>query len=226
MMHVKNRATRVITAGCLVIGASLLAGCLRTHNDVVLSQQKPLEVNVNLKGKFTVVIQEQAQQGMDYIAGDTSQIPTVPARGNHAKTTTPSSASATGPSSLRLTGIRGVVLFADGGDSMTIHQLFMRLRADYPRVLSLLKRKLVGEAHTGYLAAREHLSAAQSQFLDAENGFRMALYKKLARRNGISVAKEALAFYAARLRHLPHGVWVQMRSAGGGWVWVIWQGQS
>jgi uncharacterized protein YdbL (DUF1318 family) len=92
-------------------------------------------------------------------------------------------------------------------------------------VLSLLQRKLVGEAHTGYLSPRGQLTASQSQFVNAENGFRKALYRKLAQRNGISVAKEALAFYAARLRHLPHGVWVQLRVKGGGWAWVIWQGQ-
>ncbi len=217
---------RMVAVGCMVVGAGFLAGCLRTHNDVVLSQQKPLEVNVNLHGKFTVVIQEQAQQGMDYIAGDTSQIPSVTPPAHKIKKTVPLPTSASGPSSLRWSGGMRTVLFADSGASMSIHQLFMRLRADFPRVLSLLRRKLVGEAHTGYLSPRGHLTAAQSQFMDAENGFRKDLYKKLAQRNGISVAKEALAFYAARLKHLPHGVWVQLRTKGGGWVWVIWQGQS
>ena len=225
MFRTQIKPMRLVAAGCAIAGASLLAGCLRTHNDVVLSQQKPLEVNVNLHGKFTVVIQEQAQEGMDYIAGATSQIPTI-----SPPTSKPShhanSVGSTGPSSLR-TGTSGLpVLFADSGSSMTIHQLFMRLRADFPRVMSLLRRRLVGEAHTGYLEPRGQLSSAQSEFVDAENGFRKALYKKLARRNGISVAKEALAFYAARLTHLPHGVWVQLRVKGGGWAWVIWRGQN
>ncbi len=221
-----SKAVRGLAAGCVVIGAGLLAGCLRTHNDVVLSQQKPLEVNVNLKGKFTVVIQEQAQQGMDYIAGDTSRIPTItPPAAKPTKATT-TTASAPGTSSLRWKGGTEPVLFADSGASMSIHQLFMRLRTDFPRVMSLLRRRLVGEAHTGYLTPRGSLTAAQAQFVNTENGFRKSLYKKLAQRNGISVAKEALAFYAARLRHLPHGVWVQLRAKGGGWVWVIWRGQS
>lgn len=224
MFRTQIKPMRLLAAGCAIAGASMLAGCLRTHNDVVLSQQKPLEVNVNLHGKFTVVIQEQAQEGMDYIAGATSKIPTI-----NPPTTKPiansSGGSSTGPSSLRTETSSLPVLFADSGSSMTIHQLFMRLRADFPKVMSLLRQRLVGEAHTGYLSLRGHLSSADSQFVNAENGFRKALYKKLAQRNGISVAKEALAFYAARLRHLPHGVWVQLRVKGGGWAWVIWRGQ-
>ena len=224
MLRTKIKPMRLLAAGCAIAGAGMLAGCLRTHNDVVLSQQKPLEVNVNLHGKFTVVIQEQAQEGMDYIAGETSQIPTInPPKAKPTPSST--STSSTGPSSMRMTGNARPVLFADSGGSTTIHQLFMRLRADFPKVMSLLRQRLVGEAHTGYLSPRGHLSSAQSQFVDAENGFRKALYKKLAQRNGISVAKEALAFYAARLRHLPHGVWVQLRVKGGGWAWVIWRGQ-
>ncbi len=249
----------VLVAGAAVM-TSLLAGCLRTHNDVVLSQQKPLQVNVNVTGKFTVVIQEQAQQGMDYIAGDSTQIPAIAAPTTAPATTgttpaaapgtapgatmgntpatapvsTPASiptvipaggnsAATTGPSSLRWSA-RSPVIFADGGQSMSIHRLFKRLRADFPKVMRLLKKRIVGESHTGLLAVRGAITPAQSEFVDAENAIRTSLYRKLAEKNGISVAKEALAFYAARLRHLPKGVWVQLRKSNGGWVWAIWHG--
>ncbi len=72
-------------------------GCLRTHNDVVISQPKPLQVDVNLNGKLTLVIQD-ARNDMQYIAGPPpAGAATAPAGAAAAPAATPAAAPPPAP---------------------------------------------------------------------------------------------------------------------------------
>lgn len=206
-------------------------GCIRTHSDVVISQPKPLQVDVNLNGKLTLVIQD-ARNDMQYIAGPppagTAPVPaTQPAA---APATAPAAATApasTQPNSLRLQKpIADVVIFADDippAQMTTKQQVLKELHEDYPRLRVLLIKHLIGEAHTGYVEARGTLTAKQKKLINEDNAYRRRLYQIVGKSTGQSVPTVGLIYFQVRLRYLPNGVWVQqLNNSTGLWVWVKW----
>ena len=213
-----------------------LNGCIHTHSDVVISQPKPLQVDVNLNGKLTLVIQD-ARNDMQYIAGAPPAGPstapagvaTVPATlptaaPQAAPTTTP---AATKPSSLRMPNAADrVVIFADDippAQMTTKQQVLAELREDYPHLRVLLIKHLIGEAHTGYVEARGALTAKQKKLIHEDNAYRQRLYQIVGKSTGQSVATVGLIYFQVRLRYLPDGVWVQqLNNSTGQWVWIKW----
>ena len=208
-----------------------LAGCIRTHSDVVIHQPKPMVVDVNLSGTLTLVV-KNARDDMQYIAGHAppkaaglSANPTIPVV-DIPPTTQPTTTSTSSPSSSLLQA-RGLdpVIFADANSSAGKSAILRQLRADYPKVRALLDRHLVGEAHTGYMVPRAHLSARQARFVNQDNALRRELYQAVAAETGRSMAQVGLSYYVVRLRYLAKGVWVQAKNqANGQWVWIRWHG--
>ncbi len=213
-----------------------LNGCIHTHSDVVISQPKPLQVDVNLNGKLTLVIQD-ARNDMQYIAGPPPGGPsTAPAGGAIVPATMPAAAphtapaagpATTQPSSLRLRNpADSTVIFADDippAQMTTKQQVLAELREDYPRLRVLLMKHLIGEAHTGYVEARGTLTAKQKKLIHEDNGYRRRLYQIVGKSTGQSVPTVGLIYFQVRLRYLPDGVWVQqLNNSTGQWVWVKW----
>ena len=209
---------------------------------MVISQPKPLQVDVNLNGKLTLVIQD-ARNDMQYIAGapaaGAATAPTgaaaapaaVPAKSpgtapQAAPTTAPAPAT-TQPSSLRMQKpINSVIIFADDippAQMTTKQQVLAELREDYPRLRVLLMKHLVGEAHTGYVEARGSLTAKQKKLINEDNAYRQRLYQIVGKSTGQPVATVGLIYFQVRLRYLPNGVWVQqLNNSTGQWVWIKW----
>ncbi len=222
----------LIPSAVVACGLTLgLAGCIRTHSDVVIHQPKPMVVDVNLSGTLTLVV-KNARDDMRYITGHAprkaaglSTNPTIPVV-DIPPATQPTTKSTGRPSSslLRAHGMNPVI-FADANPSAGKSAILKQLRADYPKVRALLGRHLVGEAHTGYLVARTHLSAGQARFVSQDNVLRRELYQAVAAETGQSMAQVGLSYYVIRLRYLAKGVWVQAKNqANGQWVWIHWNG--
>ncbi len=206
--------------GIAAMCALSLGGCLQTHNDVVISQPKPLEVNVNLNGKLTLVIQD-ARNDMDFIAGGqdrdtTGTSPaTAPVKPSPARTEPPSSY-------LDSTGTQARVIFAD--TTISKADILQHLRADFAMNHKLLLAHLVGEAHTGYMEARAALTNAQQAFVAHDNRWRKRLYELRAAQTGQPTATIGMIYFKIRLKFVPNGAWVQQYdSAKGRWVWIHWK---
>ena len=217
------------SAGVACVLTLGLAGCIRTHSDVVIHQPKPMVVDVNLSGTLTLVV-KNARDDMQYITGHSpgktsgtsasAGIPVV----DIPPATQPATKSTHSPSSLLLQP-HGPVIFADANPAPGKSAILKQLRADYPKVRALLDRHLVGEAHTGYMVARAHLSARQARFVSQDNALRRELYQAVAAETGRSMAQVGLSYYVVRLRYLAKGVWVQAKNqANGQWVWIHWHG--
>ncbi|MGC8623636.1 MAG: DUF1318 domain-containing protein [Phycisphaerae bacterium] len=203
-----------------------LGGCLQTHNDVVISQPKPLEVNVNLNGKLTLVVQD-AQNDMDFIAGRRS--PTAAGTG---AATTPSTlpvkipaTTAGKPSSCLVPPPRQAgVIFADAASTVSAAEILRNLRADFAENHRLLAAHLVGEAHSGYMEVRGALTNTQQAFVAHDNRWRKRLYELRAAQTGQSMATIGLIYFKIRLKFVPPGAWVQQYDKSTGqWVWVHWK---
>ena len=209
-----------IFAVILTTGLFFMTGCIRTHNEVVLRQPKPLQVNIQLTGKLTLVVKE-AHDDMRYITG-AAPAETAPSNPVAPPATRTRGKVSPGSSSSLIPGGDRVVVFADAaGGSLTKAQVLRKLRLNFPRVKRLLLAHLVGEAHTGYLVPRGHLGGPRRRFVRRDNALRRRLYEIVSRRTGQSVAQVGFVYFHVRLRYLPAGVWVQRfdRSTGR-WIWV------
>lgn len=207
--------------GCCAVlaGGMMLPGCLRTHNDVVISQPKPLEVNVNLKGKLTLVIQD-AHSDMDFIA-DQSKAPPV-GEAHQAPATQPTSAPAPGAGFLQDPQSGEMpVIYADAPAISNRKIILEHLRADFHRCHQLLAAHLTGEAHTGFMVARAPLNASDAHFMKEDNHWRKALYELRAKQTGHSVAQIGHVYFAVRVKYAPNGSWVQsFDQSSDQWVWI------
>ena len=205
-------------------GLAGLGGCLQTHNDVVISQPKPLEVNVNLNGKLTLVVQD-ASSDMDFIAGDTG----------HEKSSSPATAPVAPGKASTKTSVRPSVFLIPAGAAVRIisvdatttgrsADILEHLRADFPKNHKLLAAHLVGEAHTGYMQARATLTPAQQAFVAHDNRWRKRLYELRAAQTGQPIATIGLIYFKIRLKFVPVGAWVQhYDQTTGQWIWVHWK---
>ncbi len=207
-----------------------LGGCLQTHNDVVISQPKPLEVNVNLNGKLTLVVQD-ANSDMDFIAGDSNHDKNAPkptGSKTSVNTTVPAKTPQTGtgrPSSYFIpTDAHASVIFADATATISQSDILQHLRADFAENHKLLAAHLVGEAHTGYMAARGSMTSTQRAFMAHDNRWRKRLYELRATQTNQPLATIELIYYKIRLKFVPAGTWVQQYDKSTGqWVWVHWK---
>jgi uncharacterized protein YdbL (DUF1318 family) len=207
-----------------VLMVTCLGGCLQSHNDVVISQPKPLEVNVNLNGKLTLVVQD-ARNDMDFIAGGSSgsaDVTGVPEKSSAQPVKAPATTSGK-PSSCLIPQYRQErVIFTDV--TISAADILRHLRADFAENHQLLAAHLVGEAHSGYMEARGDLTNAQQAFVAHDNRWRKRLYELRAAQTGQSMATIGLIYFKIRLKFVPRGAWVQQyEQSTGQWIWVHWK---
>ena len=106
------------------------------------------------------------------------------------------------------------VMAGDGGGP-TESELLESMRERLPAIMELKLAGKVGETNRALLTPRGDLDRKQRQLVEAENGDRIAFYRKVAARLGVSL--EAVQKKRAKqIREAsPEGVWVQ--SAKGEW---------
>ena len=231
MTSIKHCLTRGASLLLTVAACSASTGCLSTHNDVVIQQQKPLEVDVNLNGKLTLVVHE-AHDDLSYITGQApspapaaATAPAIRASAGEPPSTLPSATGASQPSSFNtLQSRRSMVLLdvfaADAGGLPDKSTVLQEMRANYPAVRKLKDAQLVGEAHSGYVVALKALSPTQQQTIQKQNLYRRELYQIVAGQTGQSVQAVSLIFFKQWLRFLRPGDWYQKQNASGQWVWT------
>lgn len=230
-------------AGLFLIGSLTACGTIQTRNTVVIEQAKPIEVNVNLHADINVVITD-ARKDMEQITGqkpirmvspeDIGLPPDSPATGTSA------SPGAALPAAdliwLTKNPSPPVLLLADLGVAAPQEaqhvapqnvdrsdELKAAMADRNKEVRALLDTHLAGEAHTGLLAARGELSAAQQKLADTENADRSELYKLEAAKKNISIDKVALSFYLARLDYAQKGDWYERYNKDTkAWEWAQW----
>lgn len=104
---------------------------------------------------------------------------------------------------------------AASGDSEAV--ILQRMLERVPQVEGLKQAGLAGEAHTGYLVARERLNPRQQSVLDAENADRRRAYELTAQRTGSTaeeVGRQRALILASEARpgtwlQAPNGSWSQ-----------------
>jgi uncharacterized protein YdbL (DUF1318 family) len=228
--EINMKPLRLFLLGTATACSIALGGCLQTHNDVVISQPKPLEVNVNLNGKLTLVVQD-ANSDMDFIASDSNH-GTNDTKPAGPKTSVnkpvPTKALKTGPgqpsSYFVPAETPAFIIFADATATISQSDILNHLRADFAENRKLLAAHLVGEAHTGYMVARESMTRAQRAFMAHDNRWRKRLYELRAAQTNQPLATIGLIYFKIRLKFVPAGAWVQQYDNSiGQWVWVHWK---
>ena len=202
--------------------AATLSAC-NTHHEI---EVKPIDININLSGRLDLVVHD-ARENVDQIAGEKAQrtvrpedigLPPSPATRPGAAADFPHEALPA-----------PIVYLADFGRTPAPARLaseadLTKSMADrYAQMRSLLDTKLAGESHTGLLAARGDLTAAQKTLFEAENSDRAALYSLEAARRKITEAEVALGYYLARLGHARQGDWYEKyNKSTSAWEWKQW----
>jgi uncharacterized protein YdbL (DUF1318 family) len=201
------------------IALVLFAGCFHTKSEVDV---KPVDINLNITGRFELVITDARRQEEEITGSKPKRIVTPEDIGLPAASAPRSSATRTGtmltddgPASARL------VLVADTGTDE--QALIQRMAARHPQIASMLDSQSVGEGHSGFLVPKSNLSPSQQALLDAENADRAQLYKLEAVRKNASVDQVALGYYMARLEQVNKGTWVERyNKSSASWEWFQW----
>jgi len=204
-----------------LLTTALLTGC--THSEIVIKQDKPMEINLNVNANVNLVIHD-ARQDMEQITGekpkqtvnpeDIGLPPAAPAGHTAAPT-----AILPSPAVLTLADFspRTTVRLAAEDD------LKKSMAARDKEIRALWDAALVGESHTGLLVAKGALTAPQTALMTAENSDRAQLYKIQAAAKGSSEADVALAFYLSRLGYAQKGCWYEKYDkTASAWVWAQW----
>ena len=115
---------------------------------------------------------------------------------------------------LLLAGAAFPAVGADGGD-VSEAELLESMRERLPAIMELKLAGKLGETNRALLTPRGGLDQAQRKLLEAENKDRIAFYRKVSARLGVSL--EAVQRKRAKqIREAsPEGVWLQ--SAKGEW---------
>jgi hypothetical protein len=204
------------------LALTAISGC--TRHEVVLQQQAPLEVNVNLSGRMELVITD-ARQNLQAITGqaprqvvrpeDIGLPPVAPAPGQQP------GAMLRDPSRV----IYASMLVDAQPMSQNDEGALKKSMADrYPKIRALHSRHVTGEAHTGLVVRRGELNADEQRLIDDENRDRRQLYAAEARRREMPEAEVALGYYVARLGYAEPGDWVErFNNDTQRWEWVRWQ---
>ena len=214
----------MLMAAVIAITCTTLIGCVRTKSEVDV---KPVDINLNITGRLELVItdaRKEEQQitgaapkrtvrpediGLPAGSAPTSEAGSEPKLAN-ARTRTP-----------RLMLVAEIYPVADSGDRK--EQLIQQMSARHQQVAAMLDSQIVGERHTGFLAARGSLSAEQQALINADNADRAELYKIEATTKNTTENQVALAYYVARLEHVNKGNWVERYDkATASWDWFQW----
>ena len=233
---------KTLTALAALTLLTFLPACgpIQTRNTVVIEQPKPLEVNVNLTGRFELVITD-ARRDLEQITGQKPQrvvnpedigLPAYmlpPAPSSPASFPPPASTS-TSPASLVPSDSPSIALLASVPSLQQPTPLarqddLKKQMADRnAQVRALLDTRNAGEAHTGLLSPRGPLTPPQQTLLNAENADRAELYKIEAANKKTTVDQVALSYYLARLGYAQKGDWVEKyNKSTKQWEWIRWQ---
>jgi uncharacterized protein YdbL (DUF1318 family) len=201
------------------IALALFSGCFHTRSEVDV---KPVDINLNITGRFELVITDARRQEEEITGSKPKRIVTPEDIGLPAASAPRSSATGTGtmltddgPASARF------VLVEDTGSDE--QALIQRMAARHPQIASMLDSQSVGESHSGFLVPKSTLSPSQQALVDAENADRANLYKLEAARKNTSVDQVALGYYMARLEQVNKGAWVERyNKSSASWEWFQW----
>ncbi len=219
-----------ISLAAPALAAALLASC--THSEIVIKQDKPLEINLNVNANVNLVITD-ARQDMEQITGEKpKQTVSLEDIGLPPASSPPAAPSTPAPSgaghTMATPPAAGIITLADFGPPAASplaseDDLKKSMAARDKEVRALWNDGLVGEAHTGLLVEKGVLTAAQQKLISAENADRTQLYKIQAAAKGTSEADVALAFYLSRLGYAQKGCWYETYDkAAKAWVWAKW----
>jgi hypothetical protein len=208
-----------------MLGWVALAGCLQTKSEVDV---KPVDINLNITGRLELVITD-ARKEEQQITGSAPKRTVRPEDIGLPAGSVPTSKAEPGATiahsnapAPRLMYVADLFAAADSGDTKA--QLIQRMAARHAQITAMLDSQLVGELHTGFLAARGSLTPAQQALMDAENADRAALYKVEAAAKNTTQNQVALAYYMARLEHVNKGNWVERYdTTSASWKWFQWE---
>ena len=210
----------VAALGLMALLFAGLAGC-NTKHEVVVSQPKPLEVNVNLTGRLELIVTDARQDLSDITGQAPRQKVSLEDIGLPASAFAPSSTAPAGPASLRMQATDLAYMMADEAPREV--ELKKAMAGRYSEVRKLLSAKAAGEAHTGLVAARDTLTPAQTALMAAENKDRAELYALVAQRTKTPADQVALGYYVARLEHAEKGDWIEIfNKKAERWEWSQW----
>ena len=211
-------------AAVVAIAFAVLIGCVQTKSEVDV---KPVDINLNITGRLELVITD-ARKEEQQITGSAPKRTVRPEDIGLPAGSAPTSEAGSGAKLANgRTDIPRVMLVAeiypvaDSGNRKD--ELIQQMSARHPQIAAMLDSQLVGERHTGFLAARGSLSAEQRTQMDAENADRTELYKIEASSKNTTENQVALAYYMARLEHVNKGNWVERYDkATATWDWFKW----
>lgn len=212
------------TAALAIIGCVALAGCLQTKSEVDV---KPVDINLNITGRLELVITD-ARKEEQRITGSAPKRTVRPEDIGLPAGSAPTSEAGPGAAiahsrapAPRLTLVAALYPVAESGDNKD--QLIQRMAARHAQIAAMLDSQLVGERHTGFLAAKGSLTPEQRTLMDAENADRTELYKVEAAAKNTTQNQVALAYYMARLEHINKGNWVERYDkTTASWEWFQW----
>jgi uncharacterized protein YdbL (DUF1318 family) len=211
-------------AVAVAIACVALIGCVHTQSEVDV---KPVDINLNITGRLELVITDARKQEEQITGSAPKRIVRPEDIGLPAGSVPTSEAAsaaqlANGPMQTpRLMLVAEIYAVIDNGDRK--NQLIQQMSARHAQIAAMLDSQLVGESHTGFLAARGNLSAEQQTLMNAENADRAELYKIEAGTKNTTESQVALAYYMARLEHVSKGDWVERyNKATGRWDWFQW----
>lgn len=209
----------VVVAPVLVLGA--VAGCNTTH-EVVIKQDKPMDININLTGRLDLVIHD-ARQDLEDITGE------KPARVVNPEDiglpALPRQRTGLGAEAYGERPVAYLAAFGAGEMRPVASEADIKanLAARDKEVRALWDAGAVGEAHTGLLVARGALTAEQQKLVAAENADRAALYAIQAAEKKSTVDEVALAYYLGRLGYAKAGNWYEkFNKQTNQWEWAKW----
>ena len=212
------------TAALAIIGCVALAGCLQTKSEVDV---KPVDINLNITGRLELVITD-ARKEEQRITGSAPKRTVRPEDIGLPAGSAPTSEAGPGAATAhsrapapRLMLVAALYPVAESGDNKD--QLIQRMAARHAQIAAMLDSQLVGERHTGFLAAKGSLTPEQRALMDAENADRTELYKVEAAAKNTTQNQVALAYYMARLEHVYKGNWVERYDKPtASWEWFQW----
>ena len=205
-----------------VVMLFLTAGGCNTKHEIVVSQPKPLEVNVNLTGRLEVVLTDAREDMADITGQAPKRKISLEDLGLPPSALAPSTAPAVPsmPASLRMQDSDLAYMMAEAPREAALKKA---MAGRYGQIRQLLSAKTLGEAHTGLLAARGALAPAQTALMAAENKDRSELYGLVSQRTGTPLDQVALGYYMARLEHAEKGDWVEIfNKQTNQWEWQQW----
>jgi uncharacterized protein YdbL (DUF1318 family) len=213
-----------MAAAAVAIAWAALIGCFHTQSEVDV---KPVDINLNITGRLELVITD-ARKEEQKITGSAPKRIVRPEDIGLPAGSAPTSEAESGArlanrrtQTPRLMLVAELYPVADNGGRKD--QLIQQMAARHGQIAGMLDSQLVGERHTGFLAARGSVSAQQQALIDAENADREELYKIEAAAKNTTENQVALAYYMARLEQVNKGNWVERYDkATGSWDWFQW----